>query len=115
MAAVAGPVLYDDRLVKLDQTGITLRYYYFPLGLSKHIAYAHIRQAHRTSMGLLTGKGRLWGSGDLRHWAPLDVRRPSKDTAIVLDLGKPVQPVFSPDDPGQVLTILREHIPASAP
>lgn len=103
-------VLYDDGLVELDQQGITLRRYYFPWAGSKHIPYANIQGVHRRSMGAWTGKGRLWGSGDLRHWAPLDLRRPKKDTAITLDLGKFVRPVFSPDDPARVMALLSQHV-----
>ncbi len=106
-------VLYDDGLVKLDEEGITLRRYYFPFATSKHIAYTDIRHVEQRSMGVLTGKGRLWGSGDLRHWAPLDLQRGKKDTAIVLDLGRFGRPVFSPDDPGRVMAILRHHAPTT--
>lgn len=103
-------VLYDDGLVELDQEGITLRRYYFPWAGSKRIPFTNIQSAQDRVMGAWTGKGRLWGSGDLRHWAPLDLRRPKKDTAIILDLGKFVRPVFSPDDPARVLALLRQHV-----
>ncbi|MQY22212.1 hypothetical protein [Nocardia macrotermitis] len=102
-------VLYDDGLVELDQEGITLRRYYFPWAGSKRIPYTDIQKAEDHVMGAWTGKGRLWGSGDLRHWAPLDLHRPRKDTAIILDLGKFVRPVFSPDDPARVLALLRQY------
>jgi hypothetical protein len=107
-------VLYDDGLVELDQEGITLRRYYFPLAMSKRISYTDIVEYKQRAMGAWTGKGRLWGSGDLRHWAPLDLRRPGKDTAIILDLGKFVRPVFSASDPGRVIALLREHVRTAA-
>ena len=107
-------VLYDDGLVELDQEGITLRRYYFPLAVSKRISYTDILEYKQRAMGAWTGKGRLWGSGDLRHWAPLDLRRPGKDTAIILDLGKFVRPVFSPSDPERVIALLREHVRTAA-
>lgn len=50
-------------------------------------------------MGPFTGKGRLWGSGDFRHWAPLDLKRPAKDKALIFDVGARVRPVITPDDP----------------
>lgn len=108
---MAGGALYDDGLVELDEQGLTLRRYYFPLATSKRIAYRDIRDVERRAMGLWIGKGRLWGSGDLRHWAPLDLHRPGKDIALILDLGRFVRPVVSPDDPDRVLTVLREHLP----
>lgn len=103
-------VLYHDGLVELDQDSITLRRYYFPWAGSKRIPYTDIRDAHDRAMDAWTGKGRLWGSGDLRHWAPLDLHRRKKDTAIILDLGKFVRPVFSPDNPARVMTLLRQHV-----
>src|SRR5262249_23586549 len=93
------PVLYDDGLVQLDVERLTIRRYYFPFGTSKHIPYVQIKGVHQWRMGLLTGKGRLWGSGDFRHWAPLDLRRPWKEKALILDLGTWVKPVITPDDP----------------
>lgn len=107
-------MLYDDGLVELDEQGITLRRYYFPIGTSKHISYTDVQDVQHRSMTAWTGKGRLWGSGDLRHWAPLDLHRSEKDTAIILDLGGFVRPVFSPDDPQRVLALLREHVPTAA-
>lgn len=108
---MADDVLYDDGLVRLDRQEITLRRYYFPIATAKRIRYSDIQAVHRRTMGPLTGKGRLWGSGDFRHWAPLDVHRPKKDVAVVLDLGRAVQPVFSPDDPDRVLELIHEHAP----
>src|SRR5437588_597278 len=60
--AMSKQVLYDDGLVTLDVAGLTIRRYYFPLGTSKRIPYARIKGVQEWRMGLLTGKGRLWGS-----------------------------------------------------
>lgn len=100
-------VLYDDGLVRLDDQIITLRRYYFPWAGSKHIRYSDVKGLQDRPIG--SGRGRIWG-GDLRHWAPLDLRRPRKDTAIVLDLGAAVHPVFTPEDPARVLALLNEHV-----
>ncbi len=102
--------LYDDGLVILDADGLTIRHYYFPLATSKRIPYARIKGVQEWRMGLLTGKGRLWGSGDFRHWVPLDLRRPQKQKALILDLGRWVRPVITPDDPDRVLALLEEHL-----
>ena len=103
-------ILYDDGLVQLNSDGLIIRRYHFPLGTSKHIPYAQIKGVQPWSMGLWTGKGRLWGSGDLRHWFPLDLRRPWKEKALILDIGTWVRPVITPDDPDQVLALLQEQI-----
>ena len=100
-------VLYDDGLVKLDLDGLTIRRYYFPLGTSKRIPYARIKGVQERHMGALTGKGRLWGSGDLRHWFPLDLRRPQKEKALLLEVGAWVRPVITPEDPERVLALLQ--------
>ena len=103
-------VLYDDGLVALDHDGIIIQRYYFSFGTSKRIPYARIRNVREWRMGLFTGKGRLWGSGDFRHWAPLDLKRASKDKALVVDVGRWVRPMITPADPDRVLSILREHM-----
>ncbi|MBV9231248.1 MAG: hypothetical protein JOZ18_18195 [Chloroflexi bacterium] len=102
-------IFYDDGLVQLASDGLTIRRYYFPLGTSKHIPYAQIKGVQQWHMGLWTGKGRLWGSGDLQHWFPLDLHRPRKETALILDIGTWVKPVITPDDPDRVLGLLQEQ------
>jgi hypothetical protein len=114
MSRAALAALYDDGLVKLDEHALTLRRYYFPVAIRKRIPYADIRGVEQRSMGKSTGKLRFWGSGDFRHWTPLDVNRAGKDVAIVLDLGKRVQPVFSPDDPERVAALLRRYAPGAS-
>lgn len=101
---------HDDTCV-VDATGITLLNYYFPSKRPKRIAYSAIRHIQKYRMGPLTGKNRIWGTGDFRHWSPLDKHRPNKDIAIILDIGRHVRPKFSPRDPEQVLTILVDHTP----
>ncbi|MGO8948612.1 MAG: hypothetical protein ACLQUY_13315 [Ktedonobacterales bacterium] len=104
------PVLYDDGLVQLDSSGLTIRRYYFPFGTSKHIPYAQIKGVHQWRMGGPgTFKGRLWGSGDFQTWAPLDLRRPWKEKALILDIGTSVRPVITPNDPDRVLALLQEQ------
>ena len=62
-------------------------------------------------MNWLTGKGRLWGTADLRYWLPLDMRRPGKHTLICIDLGRGVKPCVSPDDTDRVIEVLRSRVP----
>jgi len=107
-----GHVLYDDGTILCDDTGITIRWYYFPFG-GKRIEYAKIVRATERSMGWMTGKLRLWGSGDLFHWYNLDWGRPRKETAIVIDQGGPIKAVITPESPGHVLEILKEKTRAT--
>lgn len=101
--------LYDDGRVVLDEGGVTLRHYYFPTAASKRIRYDSIRTVTSRRLTWLTGRGRLWGSGHPRYWLPLDGGRTRKHTLIVLDLGTFIRPAFTPDDPDEVLRLLREH------
>lgn len=107
-----GPI-YDDGLVRVDDDGVTLRRYYFPFGAKKLIPYSKIRGVDTAVLGNWNGRWRLWGSSDLWSWLPLDVRRPRKDTAVVLTVGR-ISPVFTPDEPGRVADLIRGRIPNRA-
>jgi hypothetical protein len=100
---------YDDGRVACTDQDLVIRGYYFPAG-AKHIPYGRIRTVRRTS---LTDLGRwrtkVWGSGDLAHWFNLDPHRFRKDTAFVVELGRPVRPVVTPDDPDRVAAELTAH------
>jgi hypothetical protein len=98
---------YDDGNVVLDDEGLTLRRYYFPSMRSKHIPYRDIRKVESFKMGLLSGKTRAWGTARTNTWMPLDTGRSRKQTAILVDVGAPIRPVFTPDDPQRVLELLR--------
>lgn len=87
---MAGRLVYNDGLVELDETGITLRRYYFPFGTAKHIPYEKIRGVQERQLSGLTGRSRLWGTANPRYWAPLDLHRVHKSRALVLDLGRRV-------------------------
>src|SRR5580693_7465084 len=75
---------YDDGLVQLDRTAITLRRYHFPSGTSKIIALSMVRGYKAQSLGWFTARFTFWGGTDPRHWLPLDVQRPLKSTLITL-------------------------------
>jgi len=101
--------LYRDRWITCTEQQLVIRGYYFPVGFPKRIPYRDIRSASLVPMGLLTGKGRLWGTASLRYWAHLDLSRPRKQQALVLDLGRRVRPFITPDDPERVLQIIEAH------
>lgn len=98
---------YDDGLVQLDPTAITLRRYHFPSGTAKVIALDTIRGYKAEPLGLLMQRFRIWGSSDLRRWLPLDVRRPVKSTLITLDVpGTWPSPAFTPAHPDEFIELL---------
>ena len=100
---------YDDGLVQLDGTAITLRRYHFPSGTPKVIALDTIRGYKAESLGLFTHRLRVWGSSDLRRWLPLDIQRPIRSTLITLDVpGHRLRPAFTPAHPEEFTALLDE-------
>jgi hypothetical protein len=73
---------YHDRWISCTPDGITIRGYSFP-----------------------------WGTGNPRYWASLDPRRPGKRAGLLLDVGRGVTPLITPDDPGAVEDCIRAHRP----
>jgi len=71
--------IYSDSLVKITNNYILLRKYYFPTFTSKRIEFSDIDFVEVVKPGLFTGKYRIWGTGDFKHWFPLDVHRTKKD------------------------------------
>ncbi len=99
---------YHDRWITCDDNEIRVRAYYFPWG-AKRIPYGSIRGLRRVTMSALHGSGRIWGTGNLRYWASLDPKRPSKSVAFILDVGRRVSPFLTPDDPDAFERVLRGH------
>lgn len=106
-------VHYDDGLVRVDDSGVTLRHYYFPFAIEKFVPYCDIRAVDTAVLGNWNGRWRLWGASTTDQWLPLDVMRPKKDTAVVLTIRR-ISPVFTPDDPELVARLIRERITAPA-
>jgi hypothetical protein len=102
--------LYEDSSVRLDDDGITIRRYYFPLAGSKRIAYSDIRGVKSEEMTFASGGGRIWGATDPRYWFPLDIHRPRKKRLLILDIGARVHPCITPDDPDRVVELLSGRI-----
>jgi hypothetical protein len=101
--------MYDDGLVACTEQELIIRRYYFPFGSPKHIPYARIRGLRRIPLTLLTGRWRIWGSGDLVHYFNNDPGRPRKRVAFIVDLGRRVKPVLTPDEPERFAEELAAH------
>lgn len=101
--------VYDDGRVKLTEDRVILRHYYFPFANAKRIAYRKVRGVRVVPIGPLTGRGRIWGTGNPRYWLPLDMGRPRRKLAVILDLGRFVRPTFTPDDADQVANEIRQR------
>lgn len=102
-------VLYRDRWIECTSEALIVHGYYFPLGTKKIIPYDQILGVQEIEMGTLSGKWRIWGSGDLKHWWHLDPGRPHKARALVLDVGSAAIPVVTPDGTTQVRAIIESR------
>ena len=98
---------YRDPLVRIENGTLTVRRYYFPLALPKRIGLGRIRGVVEHPIGLWTGKWRIWGSGDLRHWWNLDPGRTRKTRVFVVDTAGWGRAAVTPDDPAAFLDALR--------
>lgn len=97
--------LYRDRFIECTDDELIVRWYYFPFG-TKHIPYSAVNSFQRVELTAFHGKGRIWGTGNLRYWASLDPSRGRKSLGLTLDLGKAVQPFITPDDADTVAEII---------
>jgi hypothetical protein len=99
---------YNDGKIACAQSALRIRGYYFPYG-TKHVAYTSIRGIRRFKMSAVRGKWRIWGTGNFKYWANLDLRRPTKDVGFIIDNGKSIKPFITPDDPDAFEVALRER------
>jgi len=102
--------LYEDAGLVLDEDGITIRRYYFLLSVPKRVAYNKIRGIRAKPMSWASGKGRFLGAVNPRYRLPRDVRRASKLTMLMLELGRWVKPCITPEDPARVIALLRDRV-----
>ena len=99
---------YADSRIECTESAVRIHAYYFPGG-TKSIAYGSIRGVTRVDLGLARGRARIWGTANPRYWANLDPGRPRKKVGFVLDLGRAVRPLVTPDDPTAFEAALRAH------
>jgi hypothetical protein len=114
------PELYKDRWITCNGDALSIRGYYFPWG-TKRIPYDSIRSVQPVELATFRGRGRIWGTANPRYWAGLDPGRPHNQRGLVLDVGRPVRPLITPDDPDAVESCIESHSsaqvrePAEAP
>src|ERR1700742_4614400 len=89
---------YSDPRINIGPDGVSISGYYLPWG-TKRIPFDAIRLVRRVNMGWLTGRIRLWGTGTPGYWAHLDLRRPIKHVAFIVDTGQPIGAFITPDNP----------------
>lgn len=100
---------YLDKWIECGADRISVRAYYFPWG-AKHIPYSQIRGIERTTLDVLNGRLRIWGTSNPRYWYSLDPGRPHKSVGFVLAVGSKVQPVLTPDRPDEFEEVVRRRV-----
>jgi hypothetical protein len=96
---------YEDRLIRIDEQGIIIKLFHFPIGATK-IIFSNIE----TVKGYTGGCFRMWGTGDFRTWFGLDWRRPSRAMTFVILPKKGKRRIgFTAEDSATVAAILRER------
>jgi hypothetical protein len=98
---------YDDGLIACSDEALVIRRY-DALLQAKRIPYGEIRAVTRLDLDRLR-RWRLWGTTNPRLWFNLDWSRRHKSVALVLDIGKRVKPVITPDDPQRVIALFRQN------
>ena len=106
-------VLYSDPGLELTDQALRISRYYGPWG-PKTVPLAEIRQVRRYRMGLLTGRGRIWGGTGWHSWANWDSGRPRKRIGFSVELGRFFRPLITPDDPAALNRALRQALPVGA-
>ena len=101
---------YRDRWIALDDRQIAIRGYYIPWG-TKRIPYETIRHITRVRLGALNGRARIWGTANPGVWASLDPRRPGKHAGFLIDHGRSITPLITPEEPDAAEAALRAHLP----
>ncbi len=100
---------YDDGTIVCTPDRLEIHRYYFPFG-TKSVPYARIKGLQRFEItGVLSGRWRIWGTGNPRYWANLDPARPRKTAGFVVDLGGTVSPIVTPDEPDAFEAVLRDR------
>ena len=91
--------IYDDVVVRIDQETVLVKSYLLP-GRQREIRRDAIVGVWAVELGPFSGRYRLVGLGfrwprNFFHW---DTRRSKKGRGIVLDVGRFLRPVITPDD-----------------
>lgn len=103
-------MLYEDTQIIINNNNIEIKRYYFPIGTSKLIKFSEIKNIEEIDLNLLNGTGRLWGMSFAPYWYNWDNNRFWRKKAIVINLGKNINPAITPDNHNEVLKILKSKI-----
>lgn len=76
--------MYKDRLIEFKEDYFILKNYYFPSMTSKKILHSDIKKIEIKEPTLMSGKWRIFGTGNIRTWFPMDSQRPKRDKIFII-------------------------------
>lgn len=104
------PTVYEDKLVEITDHEMVFKAYYFPFGNNKRVPWSQIESIEVLTPSVLNGSWRLWGSGNLRIYFPLDFRRPKRDKIFVASLHNSWPHIgFTVEDSQRVMEIFKRQ------
>lgn len=77
--------LYQDRLVRISESGLYFPLYYFPFG-SRFVRFEQIERIESLPPSFKTGKWRQWGTNDFLTWFPCDLLRHRRERIFHIHL-----------------------------
>ncbi len=98
---------YNDGLITTTDRALVI-HRYNALLQPKSIPYSEIRSVKQIPVGELR-RWRLWGTTIPGYWFNLDPGRRRKSVGFVIDAGRRVKPIITPDDPDRLLAAFRSH------
>jgi hypothetical protein len=103
-------IIYEDTQIIISEDKLEIKRYYFPVGTSKTIKFSEIKNIEEIDLTLFNGKGRLWGMSLAQYWYNWDNNRFWRKKAIVIHLGKTINPAITPDNYNEVIKILKNNL-----
>ena len=105
--------LYEDAGLLLDENGITIRRYYFPIGSAETDRLRRHPGRQVAADELDFRQGPLLGDIRPALLVPAGLQRGNKQTLLILDVGARVKPCITPENPDRVLELLSARVPVS--
>jgi hypothetical protein len=104
-------ILYSDKLIEIRNDSILFHNYYFPIPADKTVKFDDVEKIFMVKPTILNGKYRYWGSGDFKHWFPLDSRRSKRNIICILHRkNKKIKIGFTVEDSEKVIALLKDKV-----
>ena len=99
---------YKDDYIEVNQSGLTINKYYFPLFTSKTIPIEKIKTINIFELNAFNGKYRLFGFSLNFNYFHYDPKRSNKTHGILIEEeGNIISIAITPDDPKKCYNVLK--------